>query len=312
MKKDLEYNMGQEFELPPDEYLQGGGNEVPEGRKRKAVWKKMIYMVASFSVVAYVAVSSSDSMIPAHIGTDNKVTDKEPQGISDKQDAAEVPETEAPDGQKENASLPSLKIYPIEDGTSFYVVNNETYDMNSETGYRILGQGFIFESLLLQGMDYQLPKHEPSEGYEFLGWVIYYDGGNYGMAGNALTAENVCYVKPENGSRSIEVHAAWRRDGIGQHPYLLTLDANGGTIEGESTATYDAAGPMESGTNIYLCAYPVPEREGYTFAGWYANPDSSGKQTNKLFGLDFYEKNGDAYNWSKTIPITLYAGWVKN
>lgn len=57
----------------------------------------------------------------------------------------------------------------------------------------------------------------------------------------------------------------------GNWPNLLTLDANGGTIENENTMTYDAATPMGSGGYVYLCAYPIPVREGYTFTGDYTS-----------------------------------------
>ncbi|MCD8325065.1 MAG: InlB B-repeat-containing protein, partial [Clostridiales bacterium] len=48
--------------------------------------------------------------------------------------------------------------------------------------------------------------------------------------------------------------------------YTLTLDTDGGTIDGETTASVTAA----SGTEIDLSSY-VPTRAGYTFTGWYLN-----------------------------------------
>lgn len=166
-------------------------------------------------------------------------------------------------------------------------------------------------------MNYPLPEPEPVDGYRFLGWVLYYDttlkpDPSMGMAGAALDSGNICYVKPADGSRNIEVHAAWQRDGESNWPSLLTLDANGGTIENESVMTYDAATPMGSGGYVYLCAYPVPVREGYTFTGWYTTPDGTGQKETRLLGLEFYEKNGDEYDFSSMKEITLYAGWAKN
>ncbi|MGN1148378.1 MAG: InlB B-repeat-containing protein, partial [Lachnospiraceae bacterium] len=310
MKNDMEYNTVQEFAALPDEYLQGGGNKSAESRKGKATWKRMMYMAAAFVVMAYTAVGAYASNTPFSPQTDNlpltaeeSEASKEPENQTEEQQPVgqeehEEMQEEAAKEQTGNAELTTLQYYPIEDGTSYYVVYNDTYDPDNNWNNRILEEGAIFESLLAQGMDYALPEYEPEEGYVFLGWVIYYEDGNIGMAGDSLNASNICYVKPENGSRSIEVHAAWRHDGIGEWAHLLTLDANGGTIENESSVTYDADGPMASGSYVYLCAYPVPVREGYTFAGWYAEPDCSGRQTTRLIGLDFYEKNGDDYDWS--------------
>ncbi|MGN0504974.1 MAG: InlB B-repeat-containing protein [Lachnospiraceae bacterium] len=280
MKHDEEYNIGKEFEALPDEYLQGGGNKEDSlTNQRKQTWKKMMYFTAVLAIIAYMAAGTTSFDTTGFSGTGKQT---------------------------------QLPVYPVEDGTSYYVVYNDTCDPDNGWSNRILDSGFLFESQLLQGINYELPEYEPAEGYVFLGWVLFYGDGNMGMAGDALTASNICYIKPENGSRSIEVHAAWRHDGIGKWASLLTLDANGGIIESGSTVTYDASGPMASGSNVYLCAYPVPVRKGYTFAGWYTEPDCSGKPIKMLSGLDFYQKNGDGYDWSTMNPITLYAGWEKN
>ena len=47
------------------------------------------------------------------------------------------------------------------------------------------------------------------------------------------------------------------------------------------------------------------------FTGWYTEADGGDRKT-RLFGMDFYEKNGEDYDWSHPKTITLYAGWVKD
>lgn len=331
MKKDMEYNTGQEFEPLPDEYLQGGGKAPTENKSRKSARKKMIYMVAAFSVMAYTAVGAYASNMSVLPQTDKPtVTAEEPDNReeSGNQTQGQQPEEQQPTGpeqpaetqeeQTQNTELTTLPYYPVEDATSFLTVYNDSYDPETFDN-RILTQDFVFESLLLQGNDYSMPTYEPVDGYLFMGWVVYYDksaasGPLIGMLGDALTVDNICYIKPEEGTgsgRDIEIHGAWRYDGISDYPYLLVLDANGGTIENESSLTYDAKGPMGSGAYIYLCAYPIPLREGYTFTGWYTEMDGGDRKT-RLFGMDFYEKNGDDYDWSHPKTITLYAGWAKN
>ena len=88
-------------------------------------------------------------------------------------------------------------------------------------------------------------------------------------------------------------------------------------MENRTSVTYDALGSLWSGANVYLCAYPVPVREGYTFAGWYATPDLSQKPVSVLQSPVFFnEKVGEdgsvSIDWSSPKPLTLYAGWVKN
>lgn len=47
--------------------------------------------------------------------------------------------------------------------------------------------------------------------------------------------------------------------------YTVTLDANGGTMDGNSTATRKVEGGKQVGT------LPTPTREGYNFKGWYCD-----------------------------------------
>lgn len=331
MKKDMEYNTGQEFEPLPDEYLQGGGNASTESRSSKSTRKKMLYMVVACSVIGYTAIASYASDMSDLPQTDNPpLTVEEPENREEpgNRTQEQQPEEQQPTGQEqsseyreeqsENAEPGALPYYPVEDATSFLTVYNDSYDPETYDN-RILMQDFVFESLLLQGNDYSMPAYEPADGYLFMGWVVYYDksaasGPLIGMLGDALTIDNICYIKPEEGigsSRDIEIHGAWRYDGISEYPYLLVLDANGGTIENESSLTYDAKAPMGSGAYIYLCAYPTPVREGYTFTGWYTEANRGDRKT-RLFGMDFYEKSGDDYDWSHPKTITLYAGWAKN
>lgn len=330
MKNDMEYSAVQEFTPLPDEHLQGGGIVLPEKKGRKAVRKKMMYMAATLAVMAYTAVGAYASNTPVSPQTDsslfrkeepeeperseNQTKEQKPEETQEEQPQEEQTQKEQP----ENAEPEALPCYPAEDVTSFLTVYNDSFDPEIFDN-RILMQNFVFESLLLQGDEYSMPAYEPVDGYLFMGWVVYYDkavssGPLLGMLGDTLTIDNVCYVKPEDGSgssRDIEIHAAWRYDGISDYPYLLVLDANGGTIENGESATYDAKGPMGSGAYVYLCAYPTPVREGYTFTGWYTEADGGDKKT-RLFGMDFYEKNGDDYDWSHPKTITLYAGWVKD
>ncbi len=71
-------------------------------------------------------------------------------------------------------------------------------------------------------------------------------------------------------------------------PYTVTLDAQGGLIEG--TATHDYT---YTGTGLLL---KTPTRDGHTFLGWYTEPNGEGTRI-----LGVYNPTGD---------VTLYASWA--
>ena len=81
----------------------------------------------------------------------------------------------------------------------------------------------------------------------------------------------------------------------------VKLDANGGVFpDGNSEYTY--SGTPYNGT-LYISAFQsIPQREGYAFYGWFADPDCT-KQINKAdeAGKILVEELND----------TLYAGWTK-
>lgn len=103
---------------------------------------------------------------------------------------------------------------------------------------------------------------------------------------------------------------------------VLTLNANGGTIDGKAVNKYDYVGGGNSGTAMSLLPY-VPVREGYTFNGWNTKSDGSGtmmkyifwriwdkdEQTDKEFDKDTLVKEESGYELYKNV--TLYASWTK-
>lgn len=312
--------MSNEYTPLPDEYLQGGGNVVIKNAKsKKKSLRKMLYMVTAFSFMSYSIITSDILDISASSGNNGQShTSENPAKPSDSPD-----NPVKPSDTSGNVQIQKLPVYPIEDYTSFLTVYNDSYDFENNVGNRILANSIIFDRNIADGYDYLMPDYEPQENFIFMGWVVYYDtdyetGPRVGMLGDALTAADMYYIKPgADGSRSIQIHAAWRYDGTSSMPFMLTLDANGGSIENKTSVTYDAVGPLWSGANVYLCAYPVPVREGYTFAGWYATPDLSQKPVSVLQSPVFFnEKVGEdgsvSIDWSSPKPLTLYAGWVKN
>lgn len=102
--------------------------------------------------------------------------------------------------------------------------------------------------------------------------------------------------------------------------YVLTLDANGGTIEGQKSQKYDYLGGADSGTEMKIFQY-VPERRGYIFKGWNAKKDGSGESLKYMYWGSWRSSNDESSQFDKDglsedgnvyTNITLYAVWEKD
>ena len=319
-KTEWEYPMPEELNSPgaeytplPDEFMQGGGEKTNEPeKKRNRRMRRMYGMTAAFVLAGCIlfGVTDSGKDIPA--------------------DGTEIAENTA--GQKKD------------DGTVHILVYNDSFDEKhfQQSGLGeynlLLAEETFAESYFTEGGSYTLPSYEKAQeenGYEFLGWAAYYkkkkaDGGpKLVLLPDTLTEENLLCFAPADGVREVEIHAAWRMAGNGDGTQMgsnmtntLILQAQGGLIEGEESITYNAVTPLASAGAVYLCAYPVPVREGYTFTGWFETPEAGEKDgtgteafqsVERLNATAFYEKDEGAAepDWSAPKSIVLYAGWKK-
>ena len=296
--QDKEFGRPTEFVPLPDEYLQGGGKNAESVRKKK----KRLFLIAAAILVCVIAFSKATPI------SDNTVIEK-----------PEDPKTEQPkndfsngktDNSENGISVSPLPVYPLEDTTDYYTVYLDIFDPAEPDGIKRGESGFVFEQQLSMGLSQSLEEPPVADGYRFTGWVMYYSDGRTGLV-KEINSENVSYVKPEDGGRNIKIHASWRSENQDGGLRLL-LDANGGNIDGKQSAEYNAEGPMMSGTYVYLCSYPVPEREGYIFAGWYEDASCTKKAKEVIHGTAFYEKDGNEPDFTRPKEIKLYAGWAKN
>ena len=275
-ERDLEFPRLGETALPPeftplpDEFGQSGGT-APPAKAGRTLWKKVLYALAGLSALTAVTLSGA--------GTAPETT--------------VLPET--PSAQEET--------YPLE-GTLYCTVYNDTFGPDGQP-LVLLDRAAVEVSALADApMTLPQPQQPVSDGAVFLGWVGHYDtaaGRSYRLLGDALTASDAAAIRPaEDGSRTLEVHAAWRGDGAGRFPWQLTLD------DGDSAAAYDASVPLRSGGTVYLCAYPVPERAGLRFAGWR---DRDGAPVETLPAAAFFAAQNGETDWSAPRAVTLYARW---
>lgn len=154
-------------------------------------------------------------------------------------------------------------------------------------------------------------------GYTFIGWYekvknedgsdgeiqVYNAQGN--CSNNGIHWKDSKWIKESN----ITVYAHWKANN-----YTLTLDANGGYLDGGALEdgkanTIATLSPTYDKTTFNDVAYLNPQRTGYTFEGWY---------TAKNNGTQIYDKTGKCTNdgkywkdgkWHLTENATVYAHW---
>ena len=118
----------------------------------------------------------------------------------------------------------------------------------------------------------KFPPEPTRIGYKFAGWYTEKDGGAKVELGDVVTSSHTLY-------------AHWTAN-----EYTVTFDANGGAVEPKTqTVTYGST----------YGELPTPTRKGYTFVGWFTNPNS-GTQV-----------KADA-EVTTAADRTLHAHWTQN
>ncbi len=124
----------------------------------------------------------------------------------------------------------------------------------------------IEDSDIFAGLTYSRP------GYEFVGW--YTDAG--------FRTKFISHVMP---SEDLTLYAKWEA-----RSYTVFFDANGGTVAKTSQPAL---------SDVALGELPVPERQYYTFDGWFTEADGG-----ELVTADSV--------FARTTDLTVYAHWTLN
>lgn len=284
---------GGEFTPLPDEFSRDGGIQ-PEQPPKKQRWKRMVLMLAACCLLVYGGAAG------------------EIIGGAPSPTAAPVI-TELPPS-------PAVSPAPALTGVIRYTIYNSSLDNGPESknGIRVLDSGEWLAETLAAGERYALPEPEQPpllEQFAFRGWVARFKGLNEHspttrLLSDGFTAEDAACICPdENGDRTMEIYAVWQRTEENNQPYQLRLVGNGGTIDGKTEETWDAATPLLSGGQVFLCAYPIPERAGYRFTGWYREASDGGAPVEVLSAMEFYEIANGEPDWHSMKTVTLLAGW---
>ncbi|MBD8929490.1 MAG: hypothetical protein EGQ78_06680 [Clostridiales bacterium] len=196
-------------------------------------------------------------------------------------------------------------------GTGTYYLNLDAFGgtVKDKSVYQITSKSNEFKTV-------DLTKYEPErKGCTFKGWDL---NGKYV---NKITAADFA------DRDSVTVIATYTaNEGFDDSKIHVTLDANGGTIDGKKSAKYNYLGGGNSGTSMSLLPY-VPTRSGYTFNGWNSKKDSSGKNYKYLYWREWDKENWDNdreseferdglitedSGYERYLNLTLYATWTKD
>ena len=149
------------------------------------------------------------------------------------------------------------------------------------------------------------------DGYTFVGWDL---DGEY-----VTSVSADCFKEKD----AVTVLATYTKNTFDNDGLVLTLNANGGTLNGKESDTYDYVGGRDSGASMSLLPY-IPVREGYTFNGWNTKSDGSGKNHKYIYwrSWDISEENDKNCDQDTVITedsgykryknVTLYATWTEN
>ena len=192
----------------------------------------------------------------------------------------------------------------LEEGDNYYVTLDAFAGMINGQGKLLL----VSKSSEFKTID--LTKYTPvRKGYTFIGWDL---------NGKFVTSIDLSYFTK---TAVINLTATYTKNTFVGNDRVLVLDANGGTISGETSKKYDYASGGNSGTTMSLLPY-IPKREGYTFKGWNSKKDGSGKNYTYIYWRRWDKDDKEELNRDTTIRnelgaeyyqnVTLYATWTKN
>lgn len=195
-------------------------------------------------------------------------------------------------------------------GTGTYYLNLDAFGgtIEDKSVYQITSKSDEFKTV-------DLTKYEPErKGCTFKGWDL---NGKYV---NKITAADFA------DRDSVTVTATYVSNIFDENYISVTLNANGGTINGEKSAQYNYLGGGNSGTSMSLLPY-VPVRNGYIFNGWNSKKDGSGKNYKYLYWREWDKENWDNdreseferdglitedSGYERYRNLTLYATWTED
>lgn len=201
---------------------------------------------------------------------------------------------------------------------------SEPYQLRLDaSGGKINGQDYIFlsskpdEFKTIDLSQYTAKR----DGYEFCGW---------GYNGKIVTSIDKSYFSKNNNLTIFALYKSLNFYGVDeegrlnnpdlpedQRPlsYVLTLNANGGTIDGKAYKQYDYLNSGNSDNAMPIFHY-IPTRKGCTFKGWNTKKDGLGTYCTLIHWESWRANDDNEFERDTLIEnrnvyknITLYAIW---
>lgn len=188
---------------------------------------------------------------------------------------------------------------PIEEKTYYIKLNPFGGKVNGQDSILLTYKADEFKTV-------DLTRYVPTRsGYSFCGWSL---------NDKIVTSIDASYF--EGDTYALTVVALYKKDDFdpdGQ--FFLTLDANGGTIDGDKTRQYNYVSGTGGDTSMLLTQY-IPMRRGCKFKGWNSRKDGSGTYYSNIYWAN-WQKYGDPDLDRDTLSddgityknVTLYAAW---
>lgn len=203
----------------------------------------------------------------------------------------------------------------VETDTYYLVLDPFAGKINDQNTLRLTSKADEFQTIDLSKYTAQ------REGFKFCGWgyngkIVTSIDKSYFSKGHAITVTALYkstkfYGVDENGRLNNKDLPEDNRP----NSYVLTLDANGGTIDGEKIKKYDYIEGKDSDTLMPIFHY-IPERKGCTFKGWNTKKDGSGGNYTYMYwaswrndGSSEFEKDSLIESRNVYANLTLYATW---
>lgn len=186
------------------------------------------------------------------------------------------------------ASFENYDVIPMKASSSSIVLNqvsmkssdfgivatNENTNLLMQADIKVTSKSE--KSVLCQNISFG-DSNENVEGNLIVSGNIYMNGSADGVNHLAKNGDEIIYINSEKYNNLV-------------NPYILTFDANGGTVNSSSKVVYKGEA---------YSSFPTPEREHYSFDGWYTSAEG---------GTEI----SDNSVCDVTKDTTLHAHWTLN
>ena len=209
----------------------------------------------------------------------------------------------------------------IKDSDTYYV--NLSYESGSSDEYELddLNNDYLFTFPKRDFEKFVLPTPVTYDGLEFVGWMQ----NSYYRIESKTTPEIYTELTPDDWSDItsdvISLCAVYKKAATeNDTTRVITLDANGGTIDGKEKASYVNASYSDRSPQMISVFVPEINDSKLHFDGWNTKADGTGYRIGHTgFSHSEIEDDGSPgwgdifeYYGDENENITLYAKWIKD